>query len=730
MADPVVRRTATLSGHHAAFLLVLAAATAQAARAALIAWSGPGDDPLVPGGARRAIAMVLGLAVLLGIHAIATRVRSLRRGSWLTTGAAPFRVLFYVLVLAAVGFLLLLQPFSVHNFEVTLGLAAACFLGLMRWGPAVAKRLPPRFVRAVDLILANLCLSLLVLEGGLRVMGQFSSSPLFTQADDSVLAQLERHHLEPGQVIFGFACDDRGYNDAPPQPRGGDDRLVVAIGDSFGVGIVPHMYHYTTVAERRNPWCEIYSMGVSAVGPAAYLHLLEFEALPMEPDAVVVGIFVGNDVAETRRPRPDLALRRWFDRDNLLLWLLPRRLARLRAERNALGRAVVVQGEDSGVREESGDVHRMYSPFYFDPTLELPTFSATAFAEIERSRAQRLCGPDRGDYERLFADLLEMKRLCGEVPLLILLIPDEFQVEDGLWSAVAAGFDPPLVRDQPQRRIVPWLQRNGIPHLDLLPVLRAIAPEADGNRHLYHLRDTHLNVRGNRTAGEALAPFLLQLRPAIRIEGLQRTSESLSLRSPGIPVPLPLCVRDAGGDRHDLAVALPELRFQSSDPSLVAVTDDGHAVALRRGSVEVEAHWSDRAVRIRVDADWPAVLDLGGGTEPESGLHLELPVSPPTLGRVLGVRITGAPPGSTGNVVTMERPGTGGVRPHDPWPYVPCTPTLFPVVTDARGVATVDIPIPEDDALRGTPFFLAVVFGGYDTDARVEVSNVIAVTPE
>lgn len=38
--------------------------------------------------------------------------------------------------------------------------------------------------------------------------------------------------------------------------------------------------------------------------------------------------------------------------------------------------------------------------------------------------------------------------------------------------------------------------------------LRAAPPWEDGRRHVYHLRDTHWNARGNRIAGEELARFL------------------------------------------------------------------------------------------------------------------------------------------------------------------------------------------------------------------------------
>jgi hypothetical protein len=49
-----------------------------------------------------------------------------------------------------------------------------------------------------------------------------------------------------------------------------------------------------------------------------------------------------------------------------------------------------------------------------------------------------------------------------------------------------------------------------VAYLDVLPVLRAVAPLPDGNRHLYSLRDTHFNRRGNRFVGRALADFLVE----------------------------------------------------------------------------------------------------------------------------------------------------------------------------------------------------------------------------
>ena len=154
-----------------------------------------------------------------------------------------------------------------------------------------------------------------------------------------------------------------------------------------------------------------------------------------------------------------------------------------------------------------------------DARREPPTFSEETFLRIETERALSICRPDRArDFEQLYGALLEARRLCGATPLFVLLIPDEFQVEDELWRAVKDRYRPieagagaavgALDRDQPQRLLAEWLERHDIPFVDLLPRFRAQAPLADSGRHLYHLRDTHLTVRGNRVAGEALAEFL------------------------------------------------------------------------------------------------------------------------------------------------------------------------------------------------------------------------------
>jgi hypothetical protein len=128
------------------------------------------------------------------------------------------------------------------------------------------------------------------------------------------------------------------------------------------------------------------------------------------------------------------------------------------------------------------------------------------FRSIERDRARQICTPG-ADVLRCGDRLLEIAAAARGLPVVFVLIPDEFQVEDGLWQQVGAAS---LDRDQAQRELVAWCAENGLRCIDLLPSLRAAVPWTDGNRHVYYARNTHWNRRGNEVAGAAIARYLEQ----------------------------------------------------------------------------------------------------------------------------------------------------------------------------------------------------------------------------
>jgi hypothetical protein len=361
-------------------------------------------------------------------------------------------------------------------------------------------------LRAADVAIFSLCASLLLAELGLRALAAVHPLPILARAGDGPRQTIARFRCAPGTVRFGFACNARGFYDDDLRSIPDDQRWIAAIGDSFSLGAVPHAFHYTSVAERELG-IPIDNIGVAGIGPPEYLSLLVEEALPRGPDAIVIALFVGNDLVfeSAAAARPHRWLRSWLERERVLLAVVPRRLSRLAGEREAA--QALAPGEVFGAAPDSA-AQGQDLPWLDDPAREPPGLSSEAFLRLETARALDVCAGDPPSLPEVFALLREARRIASPTPLRVLLIPDEFQVEDELWAAVQRRAGRPLERDRPQRVLGAWLEREAIAHLDLLPHLRAVTPLADGRRHVYHLRDTHFNARGNRVAGEALAEFL------------------------------------------------------------------------------------------------------------------------------------------------------------------------------------------------------------------------------
>jgi hypothetical protein len=425
------------------------------------------------------------------------------------------RLGFFILVLAwASGlFHVYEQGASYYTLIIATGVAAL----LVAFGPAIARRLGARRVAAIDVVLVNLCVLLLGAELGLRVTARFIHSPLLRQESTDAADWLEANRLKPGALRFGFPANSRGYYDDELVPNHGC--LVTAVGDSFTVGVVPHEYHFASVAARALG-CPIDQIGVCAVGPEEYAIMLRDDALPLGPDVVVLDLFVGNDIVENLRGRDHFrnGMRRWLDRDNTLVYQLPRRLAAIaRARRRGYaGTGDPNSASAAPATALSHDEVLRQFPWVTDPLQEPPSLAHDWFMDMETRHARETCGgDDEGSYALFYEILSSMQarvRKAGK-KLVVLLIPDEFQVEDPMWSEVSARLKMSLERDRPQRLLAEALRRYEIPFLDILPALRNEPKWKDGWRHLYHRDDSHLNTRGNAIAGAALAEFLRPMLP-------------------------------------------------------------------------------------------------------------------------------------------------------------------------------------------------------------------------
>jgi len=351
-------------------------------------------------------------------------------------------------------------------------------------------------------VLAACGVALFCGEVALRIAAAIAPSPMLATSSATTQQRFRAYAFAPGQEHFGTKTNSLGFYDGEFLPRDERTRTAVAVlGDSFSASFVPLDRHYTTVAERALRDTDLWNIGWPAMGPAEHRAMLEQFVLSRDPDAVVVSLFLGNDLIESSAHGPfDAWLARWFDRSNVLLLELPRRLMRMADASPSASGAMALAGSLDAARS-----------WLDDPLREPGTMTDETFLRIETERAVGNATPEGPRWDALVGEVLAMRARSAPRPFGIVLIPDESSVEDALWDRVVAAHGAPLARHALREKLVSWSEAQGIPCLDLWPALRSAEPwPKDGERHLYLLRDTHWNARGNAVAGVELARFVAE----------------------------------------------------------------------------------------------------------------------------------------------------------------------------------------------------------------------------
>lgn len=343
--------------------------------------------------------------------------------------------------------------------------------------------------RAVTVaVVAPVVVTLVVLEGALRLVN--AVRPMYVFYSDSY----GRFRGQPGERFFDATFNSRGFNDVehPVMRPVTVAYRVVALGDSFAVGVVPQRDNFLTRLESllstqqpldgaRGKRVEVVNLGVSATEPRDYLSLLADEGLAYGPDIVLVNFFIGNDF-ETRRPR-------WHERSYLA----------------TLARAFWLLGRAPSITTLTSGSHTTFDD-------NAPSLGMDAFMEVQVDRTwiyERDSPRVTDAVARAAGFVRQMRDLTrrGGSDLLVTLIPDETQIDTSLRARVVAargGLDDQFDWQQPNRLLTQALAEERIEVLDLLPALSEAARQA----RVYKPTDTHWNIAGNRVAAEAIARTL------------------------------------------------------------------------------------------------------------------------------------------------------------------------------------------------------------------------------
>jgi hypothetical protein len=398
---------------------------------------------------------------------VAGATRSLTRARSRAMMVAPVAALWVVAIASAA------LPVHVWLAPETLLVVVVASIGIVSLALWLFDHRRPA-LRFAAIAIVNLA----ILEVGLRVVNMVRPSFLFY--DDGY----NRYRGQPGAPFYDTRFNAAGFNDVDHQHIRPTEvvRRIVAIGDSFVVGVVPYASNYLTLVERElsaEARTEVIKLGIAGTGPAEYLAMLVNEGLAYRPDMVLANVFIGNDLEESGRRLYEYSYTATLARS---LW-------RLGSGRSAIGAT-------------SGGADR------YDDTK--PTFSRERFLEIEVDRSWIYTDAARVDaavtsvVDRL-RTMQEAARRSGAT-FAVIIIPDEAQVRQDLQAEVrrAAGAGTSPQFDRPNRVLVRALEAAGISALDLLPVF-----QRDGQTTtLYKPSDTHWNLAGNRLAAETIAPYV------------------------------------------------------------------------------------------------------------------------------------------------------------------------------------------------------------------------------
>jgi len=295
-----------------------------------------------------------------------------------------------------------------------------------------------------------------------------------------------------------------GYRDDEFEAAKSGRFRILAIGDSFtfGYGCTADEAYPNVIEARLNDALgpgrvEVINAGFAACNyPDTYYLYLKERGLALDPDLILVGLFVGNDLdhdlaGEHTWPRVDdagLPLKientlfrvddgYWVSRTPLLRYRLP-------VVRNSHLAQVLISALKRA-RPSAPTVlfnRWMYRRDYTDRTEDAVDRVATLIAAT--------------------ADLAEERG----IPIVFVIIPAREQVHPERYDfsrhAFMAGHD----LEKPQRVLRRLLEDRGLVSLDLLPAVRGASEEGS----LYYDLDQHWNSRGQALAGEAIAGFLLE----------------------------------------------------------------------------------------------------------------------------------------------------------------------------------------------------------------------------
>lgn len=357
-------------------------------------------------------------------------------------------------------------------------------------------------MKRFGLLLIILLAQFVVLEAGLRWHGGSEASPAFQQ----LFMQDPRvgHRLRPGaaarytttEFSTDIVINAQGVrDDRPIGPKAPGERRVVILGDSLVLSVqvdlqttfAKHLERGLNASGGGSTW-RVINAGVQGYGPVDEWLFYKNVIDPLEPDLVLIMVFVGNDAVEAHDKES------WIAADGPPV----------------TGGGDVAAGQVRRIIRSSMVLQNVR--FRWD-LLKLAVEGPSA----ERPLTSYLESPPPDVANGLVVSrrafsLIAEKAAARGARTAFAFMPARFQTDDAdharLDAIVTAGGDT-LLRHAATERFQQALAPLALPTFDLLPVLQA-QPQ---RQELFFQENVHLTPRGHQVVGDALLSFVRSLLP-------------------------------------------------------------------------------------------------------------------------------------------------------------------------------------------------------------------------
>lgn len=357
------------------------------------------------------------------------------------------------------------------------------------------------------LLLAVFACWFAVFEIGLRQWGSSEAAPAFQGlfTGHPVLG----YRLKPGartrfatsEFDTEITINSAGVRDDEDiGPKGPDERRIVILGDSLVLSVqVPFATTFGEQLEQRlnaraasqghRTRYRVINAGVQGYGPVEEMLFFREVVRHLQPDVVLVSVFVGNDAEEAVASQAKLSTER-ATADVLRESVVTR-------ARRLVRRSMVLQI----LRLRAVSATSRLRPASASPEPPLQSYAADPAPRIAQGIAHT-----REAIRQMAADAAAVGARLG-----IVLMPARLQLDDadfGRLREIVADAGGRMERHAPTERFSASLSTLGPPMLDLLPPLQAALPGPD----LFFQENVHLTPRGHAVVADALVPFVTDPR--------------------------------------------------------------------------------------------------------------------------------------------------------------------------------------------------------------------------